>query len=101
MPRMRLWMGIGLGLVALLLVAAVLQGFNQLIWQLSYWLPGWLVAPLVLLLLAALALGLAQLVLPWWRRGGKGRRRRRAPRGARRPARHTLAHPRRGRLRPT
>jgi hypothetical protein len=32
---MRLWMGIGLGLVALLLVAAVLQGFNQLIWQLS------------------------------------------------------------------
>ena len=33
MSRMRLWMGIGLGLVALFLVAAVLQGFNQLIWQ--------------------------------------------------------------------
>ena len=79
MPRMRLWMGIGLGLVALLLVAAVLQGFNQLIWQLSYWLPGWLVAPLVLLLLAALALGLAQLVLPWWRHGGNGRPRRSGP----------------------
>jgi hypothetical protein len=73
---MRLWMAIGLGLVALFLVAAVLQAFNQLIWQLSYWLPGWLVAPLVLLLLAALALGLAQLVLPWWRRGGNGRPRR-------------------------
>jgi small GTP-binding protein len=76
---MRLWMAIGLGLVALLLVAAVLQGLNQLIWQLSYWLPGWLVAPLVLLLLAALALGLAQLVLPWWRRGGNGRPRRSSP----------------------
>jgi len=76
---MRLWMGIGLGLVALLLVAAVLQGFNQLIWQLSYWLPGWLVAPMVLLLLAALALGLAQLVLPWWRSGGNGRPRRSSP----------------------
>jgi len=73
MPRLRLWMGIGLGLVALFLVAAVLQGFNQLIWQLSYWLPGWLVAPLVLLLLAALVLGLAPLLLPWWRRGGKAR----------------------------
>ncbi|MEB3331230.1 MAG: GTP-binding protein [Synechococcaceae cyanobacterium] len=50
---------------------AVLQAFNQLLWQLSAWLPGWLVGPLLLLLLASLALAAARLSWPWlrdWRR---------------------------------
>jgi GTPase SAR1 family protein len=43
----------------------VLQGLNQLLWQLSYWLPGWLVGPLVLLIVAAAMLALARLGWPW------------------------------------
>jgi small GTP-binding protein len=47
-----------------------------LLWQLSYWLPGWLLGPLLLLLLAALGLAVAQIGWPWfraWRRGGVSR----------------------------
>jgi GTPase SAR1 family protein len=64
LPR-RLWLWIGLALLALVLAGVVLQAVNQLLWQLSYWLPGWLVGPLLLVVLAAVALALAQLGLPW------------------------------------
>jgi hypothetical protein len=75
MPRRRLWLWIGLGLALLLLVGLVLQAVNQLIWNLSYWLPGWLVGPLLLLLVACVALAVAQVGLPWLRAlaSGKGR----------------------------
>ena len=87
----RLWLWIGLALLLLVAAAVVLQAFNQLLWQLSYWLPGWLIGPLVLLVLAAIALALAQVGLPWLRalRQGKGAnpgRRGEAPLNLERPA---------------
>jgi small GTP-binding protein len=87
----RLWLWIGLGLLALVLVGVVLQAVNQLLWQLSYWLPGWLVGPLVLLVLAGLTLALAQLGLPWLQalrrgQGGSGGRRGEAPVNLDRPS---------------
>lgn len=71
-PR-RLWLWIGLGLALLLLLGLVLQAVNQLIWNLSYWLPGWLVGPLLLLLLACCGLAVVQLGLPWLRATGRRR----------------------------
>ena len=76
----RLWLGLALLLAALLLLGFVLQAVNQLLWQLSYWLPPWLVGPLLLLVLAAFGLALAQVGWPWfqaWRRQQR--------RGGRRP----------------
>ena len=70
LPR-RLWLWIGLGLLALLLVAFALQLLNQLIWQLSYWLPGWLIGPLLLLLLALLVLAVGPIAWPWLRALGR------------------------------
>jgi len=69
----RLWLWIGLGLLGLLLLGLVLQSFNQLLWQLSYWLPGWVLTPLLLLVAAAVALAAAQLGLPWLRALGRTR----------------------------
>lgn len=72
MPR-RLWLWIGIALAGLLLAGMLLQGINLMLWQLSYWLPGWLVGPLLLLVLAALLLAVLQVGLPWlqaWRRKG-------------------------------
>jgi GTPase SAR1 family protein len=71
----RLWLGIALAFLALALVGVVLQAFNQLLWQLSYWLPGWLIAPLLLMLLAAVGMAAFQFGWPWlraWRLGGSG-----------------------------
>jgi GTPase SAR1 family protein len=87
----RLWLWIALALLLLVMVVAVLQAFNQLLWQLSYWLPGWLIGPLVLLVLAAIGLALAQVGLPWLQalRQGKGTgpgRRGEAPLNLERPA---------------
>jgi len=87
----RLWLWIALALLLLVMVVAVLQAFNQLLWQLSYWLPGWLIGPLVLLVLAAIGLTLAQVGLPWLQalRQGKGTgpgRRGEAPLNLERPA---------------
>ena len=66
MPRLRLWLWIAIALVVLLLVGVVLQSLNQLLWQLSYWLPEWLVGPLLLVVVAAVGLAVAQLGWPWF-----------------------------------
>ena len=71
MPRLRLWLWIAIALVVLLLVGVVLQGLNQLLWQLSYWLPGWLVGPLLLVVVAAIVLALVQLGWPWLQAMGR------------------------------
>ncbi|QPN66150.1 YcjF family protein [Synechococcus sp. CBW1006] len=65
----RPWIWLVVALAVLVLVGMVLQTVNQLLWQLSYWLPGWLVGPIALLLLAGLLLVLARLVWPWLQGG--------------------------------
>jgi len=64
LPR-RLWLWIALALAALVLAGMVLQAMNLMLWQLSYWLPGWLVGPLLLLVLAVVLLAAAQVGWPW------------------------------------
>jgi GTPase SAR1 family protein len=61
----RLWLWILLALALLLVAGMALQALNLLLWQLSAWLPGWLVGPLLLLLLAALGLAALQVGWPW------------------------------------
>ncbi|MEB3321982.1 MAG: DUF697 domain-containing protein [Synechococcaceae cyanobacterium] len=62
-PPYALWLGAAL--IALLVVGIALQALNQLLWQLSYWLPGWLAGPTALVLVAALALLVGRLAWPW------------------------------------
>jgi small GTP-binding protein len=52
-------------LLAIVVLSTVLQAINSLLWQLSYWLPGWLVGPTLLLLLAGIALTCYPLLKPW------------------------------------
>jgi GTPase SAR1 family protein len=73
LPR-RLWIWIALALLLLVAVAVVLQALNQLLWQLSYWLPGWLIGPLMMLVLAAIGLAVAQVGLPWLQALRQGKR---------------------------
>lgn len=74
MPRPRLWLWILLALAVLLVVGLVLQAVNQLLWQLSYWLPGWILGPLLLLVIAAVAVAIVQVGWPWWRSLGRSKR---------------------------
>ncbi|MEY3750144.1 MAG: hypothetical protein RLZZ186_563 [Cyanobacteriota bacterium] len=64
-PPARLWLWLGGALLVLVVVTATLQAINNLIWQLSYLLPAWLVGPVMLLLFGGAALLLARLVWPW------------------------------------
>ena len=75
-PPQRLWLWLGGALLGLVVVSAVLQAINNLIWQLSYLLPAWLVGPFMLLLFGGAALLIARLVWPWLesrRKGGASR----------------------------
>ncbi|MEX0588393.1 MAG: DUF697 domain-containing protein [Cyanobium sp.] len=63
--RNRLWLIAGLALLALIAVGVVLQGINTLYFQLSWYLPAWIVQPVFFLLFAGIALLLAQLAWPW------------------------------------
>jgi len=72
-PPARLWLWLGGGLLVLVVITAALQAVNNLIWQLSYLLPAWLVGPVTLLLFGGAALVLARMAWPWlegWRRNG-------------------------------
>ncbi|MEA5440981.1 GTP-binding protein [Cyanobium gracile] len=64
----RLWIWILLGLLALVVLGMVLQAVQQLQWTLSTWLPYWMVGPLMLVVLVALLLALAQVGWPWLQR---------------------------------
>ncbi|NDG73820.1 MAG: DUF697 domain-containing protein [Synechococcaceae bacterium WB8_1B_136] len=68
----RLWIWLGVALVGLVALTAVLQAVNNLLWQMSYLLPSWLVGPAALLLFGGGTLLLARLAWPWfvaWRKG--------------------------------
>ena len=65
----RLWLWILLALALLLVAGMALQALNLLLWQLSAWLPGWLVGPLLLLLLGLLSSFPSQIPITQWRSG--------------------------------
>ena len=65
-PRSRLLIGLAAGLLALVVIGAILQAVRSLLWDLSYLLPGWLLTPVLLLAVGLiLALGI-QIGWPWW-----------------------------------
>ena len=65
--RTRLLLGLACALLALVVVGVVLQAVRTLLWDLSYFLPPWLLTPILLLGLTLLATAVVQVGLPWWR----------------------------------
>ena len=74
-PRSRLLIGLAAGLLALVVIGAILQAVRSLLWDLSYLLPGWLLTPVLLLAVGLiLALGI-QIGWPWWQSWQRRKRR--------------------------
>ena len=69
------WILIGAAaLIALMVIGLVLQGIRNLLWDLSYWLPAWLVGPVLLIGAILIVAAVMQVGLPWfrqWRRRSK------------------------------
>ena len=65
--RHRLLLGLAAALAALIVLGGLLQAILTLLWDLSYFLPAWLITPLLLLGLALIAAVVVQVGLPWWR----------------------------------
>ena len=65
--RHRLLLGLAAALLALIVLGGLLQAIRTLLWDLSYFLPGWLITPLLLLGIALIAVMVMQVGLPWWR----------------------------------
>ena len=58
------------GLIALMVIGLVMQGIRNLLWDLSYWLPPWLVGPVLLIgtvLLVAVVIQFGLPLLRQWR----------------------------------
>jgi small GTP-binding protein len=65
--RTRLLLGLACALLAMVIVGVVLQAVRTLLWDLSYFLPPWLLTPILLLGLVLIATAVVQVGLPWWR----------------------------------
>ena len=65
--RTRLLLGLACAFLALVIVGVVLQAVRTLLWDLSYFLPPWLLTPILLLGLVLIATAVVQVGLPWWR----------------------------------
>ena len=65
--RHRLLLGLAAALLALIVLGGLLQAIRTLLWDLGYFLPGWLITPLLLLRIALIAVMVMQVELPWWR----------------------------------
>ena len=65
--RQRMLLGLAAAFVALVVLGGILQAIRTLIWDLSYFLPGWLITPILLLGLGLLAAVAFQLGWPWWK----------------------------------
>ena len=74
------------GLVALMVIGLVLQGIRNLLWDLSYWLPPWMVGPVLLIGTILLAAVVIQVGLPWLRQWRTQRQRQDASSTQNRPA---------------
>ena len=74
------------GLIALMVIGLVLQGIRNLLWDLSYWLPPWLVGPVLLIGTVLLVAVVIQVGLPWLRQWRTQRQRRDASSPQDRPA---------------
>ncbi|MGB1195198.1 MAG: DUF697 domain-containing protein [Synechococcus sp.] len=61
-------------LIALMVVGLVLQAIRNLLWDLSYWLPPWLVGPVLLIGAVLLVAALVQFGVPLVQRWKQGRR---------------------------
>ena len=62
------WILIGAAaLIALMVIGLVLQGIRNLLWDLSYWLPAWLVGPVLLIGAILIVAAVIQIGLPWFR----------------------------------
>ena len=59
-------LGLAAAFVALVVLGGILQAIRTLIWDLSYFLPGWLITPILLLGLGLLAAVTLQVGWPWW-----------------------------------
>jgi small GTP-binding protein len=88
MSRGRLLLVMAVVLGALLAVSVLLQTLQGLVWQLSYWMPPWMVGPVLLLLLAGLVVVAWPLLAPWLRSAARSGSRpvRRPPPGNRQEA---------------
>ena len=47
--RQRLLLGLAAAFASLVVLGGILQAIRSLIWDLSYFLPGWLITPILLL----------------------------------------------------
>ncbi len=66
----------GGALVALVVLGMVLQAVRNLLWDLSYWLPPWMVGPVLLLAAGLIVALISQIGWPWykaWKRELDGR----------------------------
>ena len=57
----------GGALIALVVIGMVLQAIRNLLWDLSYWLPPWMVGPVLLLAAALIVVVLTQVIWPWYK----------------------------------
>ena len=64
--RQRLLLGLAAAFASLVVLGGILQAIRTLIWDLSYFLPGWLITPILLLGLGLLAAVVVQVGWPWW-----------------------------------
>tara|TARA_B100001287_G_scaffold53109_1_gene41872 strand:+ start:899 stop:1201 length:303 start_codon:yes stop_codon:yes gene_type:complete len=65
--RQQMLLGLAAAFVALVVLGGILQAIRTLIWDLSYFLPGWLITPILLLGLGLLAAVAFQVGWPWWK----------------------------------
>ena len=65
--RTRLLIGLAGALLALVVIGGVLQAIRTLLWDLSYFLPTWLLTPVLLVGLALIAVLGYQVGWPWWK----------------------------------
>ncbi len=68
LSRQRLLIWMTLAFIGLLILGALLQAIRRLIWDLSYFLPAWLISPVLLVGICLLITSLVQVGLPWWQR---------------------------------